>query len=133
MRVNELAESAQVTADTVRYYTRIGLLSPQKSSENGYKHYSSEDQKRLDFILKARSLGMSVSEVQEIIRLANKGRSPCCRVREIVSKHINETKAKIDELNQQLEYMQKAANDWKKRPNGIPDGDLVCELIEKWA
>jgi DNA-binding transcriptional MerR regulator len=133
MRVNELAESIHVTADTVRYYTRIGLLTPQKSIENGYKYYKPADQKRLLFIIKARSLGMSVSEVQEIIKLANKGSSTCYRVREIVDKHISETKAKIDELNNQLEYMQHAADIWTQRPDGMPDGDLVCELIEKWA
>tara|TARA_R110002072_G_scaffold269965_2_gene429772 strand:- start:4353 stop:4817 length:465 start_codon:yes stop_codon:yes gene_type:complete len=133
MRVNELAESIHVTADTVRYYTRIGLLRPQKNIDNGYKHYNSDDQKRLEFIIKARSLGMSVSEIQEIIKLANKGSSPCYRVREIVYKHINDTKAKIEELDHQLSHMERAADAWAKRPNGMPDGDLVCELIEKWV
>tara|TARA_R110001592_G_scaffold200586_1_gene449459 strand:+ start:953 stop:1354 length:402 start_codon:yes stop_codon:yes gene_type:complete len=133
MRVNELAESVHATADTVRYYTRIGLLTPQVSIANGYKDYNSGDQKRLEFILKARSLGMSVSEIQEIIKLADKGNSPCCRVREIVYKHINETKAKIDEMKLQLSHMQQAAETWEERPDGQPDGNLVCELIEKWA
>lgn len=133
MRVNELAESIQVTADTVRYYTRIGLLKPQKSIENGYKHYSIEDKKRLVFIIKSRSLGMSVSEIEEIIQLANRGNSPCCRVREIVYKHINETKSQIEALNNQLSHMQQAADIWEKMPDGQPDGNLVCELIEKWA
>lgn len=36
MRVNELAENIHVTADTVRYYTRIGLLSPQKKAAHPY-------------------------------------------------------------------------------------------------
>tara|TARA_R110001592_G_scaffold200585_1_gene449448 strand:+ start:990 stop:1391 length:402 start_codon:yes stop_codon:yes gene_type:complete len=130
MRVNELAENMHVTADTVRYYTRIGILTPQKSIENGYKHYSAEDQKRLLFILKARGLGMSVSEIQEIISLTSKGVSPCGRVREIVYKHINETKAKIAELNHQLSHMQQAAETWEKKPDSQPEDDLVCELIE---
>jgi|TARA_R110002167_G_scaffold162536_3_gene358996 DNA-binding transcriptional MerR regulator len=133
MRVNELAERIHVTPDTVRYYTRIGLLTPHKSIENGYKNYNSEDQKRLLFILKARSLGMSVSEIQEIISLSGKGNSPCCRVREIVYKHINETKFKIDELSQQLSHMQQAADTWEKKPDGEPESDLVCELIERWT
>ena len=133
MRVNELAERVHATPDTVRYYTRIGLLTPEKSIDNGYKDYNSEDQKRLVFILKARSLGMSVSEIKEIIKLADKGNSPCCRVRAIVDKHINETKIKIDEMQHQLSYMQQAADTWEKRPDGQPDGHMVCELIEKWT
>lgn len=53
MRVNELAKKLAVTADTVRYYTRIGILEPAKSTENGYKHYSKDDESRLRFVLKA--------------------------------------------------------------------------------
>jgi len=37
MRVTELANALSTTPDTVRYYTRIGLIVPTKSPENGYK------------------------------------------------------------------------------------------------
>ena len=42
MRVQTLAAAANVTADTVRHYTRIGLLTPVKNPANGYKEYTSE-------------------------------------------------------------------------------------------
>lgn len=132
MRVNELAYQAGVTPDTVRYYTRIGLLNPTKTIGNGYKNYTSSDQKRLGFILKARHLGFSVSEVKEIINLSKTGTSPCCRAREIIHKHIGETAQKIDELTQLQDCMQKASEAWATMPDSTPDGDSVCDLIEMW-
>jgi len=132
MRVNELAKKVGVTPDTVRYYTRIGLLCPTKSLENGYKNYTSSDQKRLGFILKACHLGFAVSEIAEIINLSKTGTSPCCRAREIIHKHIDETAQKINELEQLRACMQKASAAWDTMPDSIPDGDSVCDLIEMW-
>lgn len=49
MTVNELARKLKVAPDTVRYYTRIGLLQPRKAAGNGYHHYSERDEERLRF------------------------------------------------------------------------------------
>ena len=132
MRVNELAKKVGVTPDTVRYYTRIGLLCPTKSLENGYKNYTPSDQKRLGFILKARHLGFAVSEIEEIINLSKTGTSPCCRAREIIHKHIDETAQKINELEQLRACMERASATWDTMPDSMPDGDSVCDLIEMW-
>jgi len=132
MRVNEIAKKVNITADTVRYYTRIGLLSPRKSIENGYKSYSLEDEKRLLFILKSRKLGFAISEVQEIIGMSRTGKSPCCKVRDIVIKHLDETAEKILELQQLHDHMKRATDTWKKMPDSTPDGNSICDLIEMW-
>ena len=57
--VKQIADALEISADSVRYYTRIGFLVPSKS-HNGYKYYRSADVTRLRFILSARSLGFSV-------------------------------------------------------------------------
>lgn len=132
MRVNELATKTGVTPDTVRYYTRIGLLTPTKNSENGYKNYNTADEQRLHFIIKARHLGFSIVEIQEIIKLSATGSSPCCRVREIVKKRLYEAEKTIEELQQLHQRMKRAADTWDDMPDGEPDGDSVCNLIEMW-
>ena len=132
MRGNQLAEKVGVTPDTVRYYTRIEMLCPTKSIDNGYKDYSKDDEKRLVFILKSRHLGFSVNEIKEIIDMSKKGKSPCCRVREIVYQHIEEAGNKIRELRLLQDHMQRAVNTWEDMPDSMPDGDSVCDLIEMW-
>ena len=132
MRVNQLAEKVGVTPDTVRYYTRIEMIFPTKSIENGYKNYSTGDEKRLVFILKARHLGFSVREIKDIIAMSKTGKSPCCKVREVVQKHLDEAKLKIAELHQLSSHMQRALDTWQSMPDSMPDGNSVCDLIEMW-
>ncbi|MFD2231800.1 MerR family transcriptional regulator [Alkalimarinus sediminis] len=132
MKVNELATKVGVTPDTVRFYTRVGLLNPTKNLDNGYKNYGLADQKRLVFIVKSRHLGFSVSEIQEVIGMSSQGNSPCCRVRSIVKNRLNEALCTIDELQQLAERMEKAVDAWENLPDGQPTGDSVCNLIEMW-
>ena len=62
MKVREIASALATTPDTVRYYTRLQLITPAKS-DNGYKFYSTKDASRLRFILSARHLGFSVEDI----------------------------------------------------------------------
>ena len=66
MKVSEIARYLGVTADTVRFYTRINVLNPQKSQVNGYREYSEADVHRLRFVLSARQLGFSVDDHGEV-------------------------------------------------------------------
>jgi DNA-binding transcriptional MerR regulator len=76
MRVNQLANETGVSVDTVRYYTRIGFLKPTKNPSNGYKEYCAKEKRRMRFILSARQLGFSVSDIAEILDTADQGESP---------------------------------------------------------
>ncbi|MCG8611622.1 MAG: MerR family DNA-binding protein [Pseudomonadales bacterium] len=132
MRVNELAKTVGVTPDTVRFYTRVGLLQPAKSPANGYKLYGNTEKKRLIFIVKARHLGFSVSEIQEVFDLSGQGSSPCCRVREIVKKRLQEARERIAELEKLTGRMELAVASWEAMPDSEPTGESVCGLIEMW-
>lgn len=130
MKVNELAREAGATPDVVRYYTRIGLLTPQRDPANGYKRFSPRDARRLRFIRRAKSLGFSLSEIAEILNHAEHGESPCPRVREILERHIQENRRELLELMALQERMERALARWSEMPDGIPDGHTVCHLIE---
>ncbi len=130
MRVGELARQAGTAPDVVRYYTRIGLLTPQRDPANGYKRFSPRDARRLKFIRQAKSLGFSLSEIAEILNHAVHDESPCPRVREILEHHIRENRRELLELMALQERMERALARWSEMPDGIPDGHTVCHLIE---
>lgn len=79
MKVIEVARLLGVTADTVRFYTRIKILNPTKSKANGYREYSDKDVNRLRFVLSARQLGFSVEDIQEILSHADRKNLPVQR------------------------------------------------------
>jgi MerR family transcriptional regulator, Zn(II)-responsive regulator of zntA len=130
MIVSELAKRAGVTAETVRYYTRSGLLKPKQQSKNGYHNYSDNDLARLIFVRKARVLGFGLNEIAEILQMGEHGHSPCPRVREILDERLQDTRQKLKELKTLQLTMERAAKKWAEMPNGTPNGDAVCNLIE---
>ncbi len=130
MIVSELAKLAGVTPETVRHYTRSGLLTPNKQNANGYHYYGETDLKRLIFVRKARLLGFTVSEIAQILNMSECGRSPCPKVRTIIKERLKETQEKIKELKSLQVSMERASKKWAEMPDGTPDGHAVCHLIE---
>lgn len=132
MKVSELARQADVTADTVRHYTRIGLLTPSRDPDNGYQIYDGEALKHLRFIQKARLLGFSLQEIETIVHHEHSGASPCPMVRRLMAQRLPRVRQQIGELQQQLTRMERAMAAWEEMPDGAPEDDSLCPLIEHW-
>lgn len=129
-QVKELAALCKVPPDTIRHYTRIGLLRPERDPVNGYRQYSISDSKRLAFIRKAKSLGYSLKEIEHILAESQKGKSPCPMVRDLISQRIHANRARLEQLMKLQVSMEQALTSWENMPDGIPDGDCICHLIE---
>ncbi len=130
MTVIELARAADVTPHVVRHYSRIGLLKPQRDRANGYKLFSHADFKRLLFIRRAKLLGYTLSDIRAILDDAQQGQSPCPRVRRIIRTRIAQNRQLIKALVQLQSRMEVALSIWDGLPDGTPDGDSVCYLID---
>lgn len=133
MLVSDLAKAAGVTGETVRHYTRKGLIRATQNPDNQYHEYSSEALQRLRFIKRARALGFSLNDIANIIGLAEYGESPCPTVRDLLASKIPETEQKITELQQHLALMKAALAEWQSKPDGTPTGSSICCLIEDWS
>ncbi|MBU2711378.1 MerR family transcriptional regulator [Zooshikella harenae] len=132
MKASQLAKWVGVTTETVRFYTRQGLLSPHRDPANGYHVYNGEDKRQLSFILRARTLGFSLKEIKQILQHAKQGDSPCPMVRDLLAQHIPQVKQQIAELSALLVRMETALDQWMALPDGVPNGDSVCQLIDHW-
>jgi len=130
MFVNELAQRAQIPPHVVRYYTRIGLLKPSRRAENGYKVFIERDIKQLKFVIKAKALGFTLTEIAQILDEANNGKTPCPFVRATLEQRIKENRRKLEKLMELQQYMENALAQWKNLPDSMPHGDTVCRLIE---
>ncbi|MDT8895114.1 MerR family transcriptional regulator [Halomonas sp. I1] len=132
MKVSELARRTGVTAETVRHYTREGLLAPERDPDNGYQRYDDTDLERLRFIQRARTLGFSVAEIRQILEHADHGDSPCPLVRDLMAERLPEIRARIRELEALASRMEQALSAWSDMPDGTPDGHSLCRLIESF-
>ena len=100
LRVGEVARRAGTSADTVRYYERLGLLATPGRTENGYRLYSDSDLGRLQFIRRAKLLGLSLDEIRNLLILAETGECQPLRrqVAELLRRKIDECEAQLAEL-----------------------------------
>lgn len=131
--MSELSKLTETTVDAVRHYVRVGLLSPLRNPENGYKLFNQTDIKKVKFIRRAKGLGFTLRDIQTIFDHCNDGRSPCPAVREMICLRIDENRSRLKELNQLQQRMDEALEAWKTMPDGDPDGEAICHLIESIA
>lgn len=133
LKVSELARRCAVTADAIRHYTDKGLLRPQRDAANGYKLYRGSDIARVRFIRQAKQLGFTLTDIGRILAHADKGRSPCPDVRDIVQAKTEENRHNLHALAALQARMESALARWRAMPDQLPDGDSICHLIESVA
>lgn len=127
-----LARASETTVHTVRHYTRQGLLKPVRNPDNQYRLYRPQDIDRLRFIREAQRLGFGLKEVRDILADAEKGQSPCPRVRDILRRRIHQNRRQLDALLTLQVRMERALGEWQPMPDGVPTGNSVCYLIESF-
>jgi MerR family transcriptional regulator, aldehyde-responsive regulator len=75
MKIAEVSERYEISADTLRYYERIGLIQPVNRNGNGIRDYSEADVNRVEFIKCMRSAGLPIDALIEYIGLLQQGDS----------------------------------------------------------
>src|SRR5699024_7332540 len=117
MRVSDLARKADTTAETVRHYTDLGLLTPERNPDNGYRHYGARDLQRLRFALKARSLGFTLGDIGLLVDASENGEAPCAQTRQLIETRLAQVEARIEELHLLKERMRSAMAAWADAPD----------------
>ena len=99
-KTGELAKKAEVNRETIRFYEKKGLLSEPVRTDGGYRQYSQEDLERLIFIKNAKELGFALSEIKELLAIADGDIYKCSEVRQIAE-------GKLEHVNNQLNHLKK--------------------------
>ncbi|HBL11466.1 MAG TPA: heavy metal-responsive transcriptional regulator, partial [Cyanobacteria bacterium UBA11162] len=74
LKIGDVSSQTGLSVKTIRYYEEMGLLAPTTTrSESGYRLFTPQALKRLAFIKRAQSLGLSLSEIHEILEVYDSG------------------------------------------------------------
>lgn len=123
MKIQELAEKTGLTAYTIRFYEKEGLLDSRyvQREENNYRNYSDEAIERLKFVKKLQGVGCSLAELKKILQENDANKLTHLQVIEWIRQKISEIERKKDDLDQilgtlnwMLEYRMALMNDPEK-------------------
>ena len=103
--IAQAAERSGLSAHTLRYYERIGLIHPIQREENTRRHYTADDVGWIDFILKLRATGMSIKDMQRYAELQRQGDETLPERVEMLKSLRDSVEARIEELNENLKLV----------------------------
>jgi len=113
MTISELARSAGVGVETVRFYQRKGLIFDPKPAQlggaSGRRHYGPDEARRLGFIRSAQEAGFTLREIAELLELDRSNDRP--RAREMARTRIADLDAKIETLTRARDNLRKLARE----------------------
>jgi len=130
MFIHELAQASGVSAKTIRYYESIGLMPEPPRAENNYRQYPPDALERLRFIVSARSLDFSLTDIAEFLSARDEGTLPCKRVLDSIEARIADLDRRIAGLLALRDNLSRVRADGE----GIPadkkcDDDCLCYVI----
>ena len=97
-QIGQVAKSAGVTVETIRFYERQALIPEPRRTESGYRLYTSETIRRVRFIQRAKELGFSLKDIHALLMLRNKRGAACAEVSAQALQKIVEVEQKIADL-----------------------------------
>jgi Cd(II)/Pb(II)-responsive transcriptional regulator len=98
MHIGELAQVAQTTVETVRYYERAGLLPETTRTAGNFRVYGPAHLERLRFIRNCRALDMSHEEIHTLLGLTDQPAASCGAINAVFDQHMAHVDERIREL-----------------------------------
>ena len=132
MKIAEVSEQFGLSADTLRYYERVGLIPPVHRNEGGIRDYNELDLKRVDFIKCMRSAGLPIEVLIEYMALVEQvdetteaRKEILIEQRDLLVIRIAEMQKTLDLLNHKVEVYEKAL--LKKEKEMLQTEELIGE------
>jgi MerR family transcriptional regulator, mercuric resistance operon regulatory protein len=120
--IGVLAEAAGVNVETIRFYQRKRLMPEPKRPPGGIRRYGAEELARLRFIRTAQSLGFSLDEIAELLKLADG--THCGEARRLAERKLEDVREKLAVLRQ----IESALGGLIARCSSVR-GSVKCPLI----
>lgn len=125
LTVSQLAEGAGLSADTVRYYERAGLLPAPERSPAGYRLYDEDMVARLRFIKGAQRIGLRLRQIRELLEVKDRGLCPCGHTEALLGK-------RIAEIDREVAELRDVRRELLRLRERLPSADACPEAADPW-
>jgi len=108
--ISDLAREFDLTTRAIRFYEDMGLLTPERSGPGGRNRvYTARDRTRLKLTLRAKRLGLSLTEAREIIDMYDSPRDTGPQLKKflaVLAQHRKQLEEQLAELQANLEEVK---------------------------
>src|SRR5262245_19645313 len=113
--ISDAARLSGVSAHTLRYYERAGLLDPIDRATSGHRRYAEEDLARIQFLTKLRSTGMPIRQVRKYAQLLRQGDDSHVARLALLESHREAVRADLAETERNLELIDRKIAFYRER------------------
>ncbi|MFN8400250.1 MAG: MerR family transcriptional regulator [Anaerolineales bacterium] len=114
MKIQEVSEKYSLSADTLRYYERVGLIPPVTRTLSGIRDYSELDERRVDFVKCMRSAGLPIEVLIDYMALVQQGDSTIEARKDILKEQREQLIARMEEMQKTLDILNRKIEVYEK-------------------
>ncbi|MBR8056514.1 MerR family transcriptional regulator [Burkholderia dolosa] len=122
LTIGQVAELMGVSTHTLRYYEQAGLLRAISRTAAGHRLYAPADLDWLEFVMRLKSTGMPIAQMQQFAALRAQGESTLGARRQLlvahrdaVRAHIAQLQASLDAIGEKIAYYERRERDTERR------------------
>jgi DNA-binding transcriptional MerR regulator len=115
LTISDAARASGVSAHTLRYYERAGLLDPIDRAAGGHRRYAEEDLVRIQFLTKLRSTGMPIRQIRAYAELMRGGDETHEARLALLEQHRETVREQLAETERNLELIDHKIDFYRER------------------
>lgn len=129
MRISEVARTLGLDAPTIRFYEAEGIVPPPGRGANGYRNYDNDGIEALRFVSLARSLGIPLADIRQILAFRDEGQPPCNYVRTVIDRQADTIEQRISDLQHMASELRRLQHVAQTLPETPYDDPCVCHIL----
>ena len=127
MTIGQVARKTGVSVEAIRYYEKEGLITEPERSPSGYRQYQTETVKRVLFIQRAKEVGFTLKEINDLLTLQSNPNACCGDILSRATSKVEQIEAKIDELQRMKNALQELTEECVS-DSGLEDCPILDAL-----
>lgn len=127
LTIDEVAKRTGLTAYTLRYYERIGLIAPISRAPGGQRRYAASDMAWIEFLLRLRTTNMPIGKMQAFAKLRGAGDTTVPNRRQMLEEHLTEVLSEIEAMCQSADALQAKIEHYRSVEQSLASDSLSNE------
>ncbi len=115
MQIGEVSKKYCISAETLRYYEKIGLIPKVPKSTSGIRVYGQEECNWINFIVKMRKAGLSIESLKSYTTLFNAGTTTIAKRKEILIQQHQKLQEEVEQMTQVMQLLEQKIDGYEER------------------